>query len=95
LVYFFAKTLGGGYYLKVRSKKYEGEETHTSKRDAIRKSLTEQGIPTMVYYPIELHKQEAFAKYWDQTKTFPVAEGLVQTVLSLPMHTEMRHAECI
>jgi hypothetical protein len=51
LVYFFAKTLGGGYYLKVRSKKYEGEETHTSKRDAIRKSIFERGIPTMIYYP--------------------------------------------
>jgi dTDP-4-amino-4,6-dideoxygalactose transaminase len=62
---------------------------HNSKRDAVRKLLSEQGIPTMVYYPIELHKQKAFEKYWDQTETFPVAEGLVQTVLSLPMHTEM------
>jgi dTDP-4-amino-4,6-dideoxygalactose transaminase len=62
---------------------------HNSKRDAVRKLLSEQGIPTMVYYPIELHKQKAFAQYWDQTETFPVAEGLVQTVLSLPMHTEM------
>jgi dTDP-4-amino-4,6-dideoxygalactose transaminase len=43
----------------------------------------------MVYYPIELHKQKAFAKYWDGVERFPVAEGLVQTVLSLPMHTEM------
>jgi dTDP-4-amino-4,6-dideoxygalactose transaminase len=60
-----------------------------SKRDAVRKLLSEQGIPTMVYYPIELHKQKAFAKYWDGVERFPVAEGLVQTVLSLPMHTEM------
>jgi dTDP-4-amino-4,6-dideoxygalactose transaminase len=43
----------------------------------------------MVYYPIELHKQKAFAKYWDGVERFPVSEGLVQTVLSLPMHTEM------
>jgi dTDP-4-amino-4,6-dideoxygalactose transaminase len=60
-----------------------------SKRDQLRKSLAEKGIPTMVYYPIELHKQKAFAKYWDGVERFPVAEGLVQTVLSLPMHTEM------
>ena len=81
---------------EVGSMKYEGEEIHssyfilhTSKRDAVRKLLSEQGIPTMVYYPIELHRQKAFAKYWDGVERFPVAEGLVQTVLSLPMHTEM------
>ena len=62
---------------------------HNSKRDAVRKSLSEQGIPTMVYYPIELHKQKAFEKYWDGAERFPVSEELVQTVLSLPMHTEM------
>ena len=60
-----------------------------SKRDQLRKSLAEKGIPTMVYYPIELHKQKAFAKYWDGVERFPVSEQLVQTVLSLPMHTEM------
>jgi dTDP-4-amino-4,6-dideoxygalactose transaminase len=60
-----------------------------SKRDQLRKSLAEKGIPTMVYYPIELHKQKAFAKYWDGVERFPVSEELVQTVLSLPMHTEM------
>jgi len=43
----------------------------------------------MVYYPIELHKQKAFAKYWDGVERFPVSEQLVQTVLSLPMHAEM------
>jgi dTDP-4-amino-4,6-dideoxygalactose transaminase len=62
---------------------------HNSKRDAVRKLLSEQGIPTMVYYPIELHKQKAFEQYWDGAERFPVSEELVQTVLSLPMHTEM------
>ena len=58
-------------------------------RDKIRKALAEKGIPSMVYYPIELHKQKAFEKYWDGVERFPVSEELVQTVLSLPMHTEM------
>jgi dTDP-4-amino-4,6-dideoxygalactose transaminase len=61
----------------------------TSKRDQLRKSLAEKEIPSMVYYPIELHRQKAFAKYWDGVERFPVSEELVQTVLSLPMHTEM------
>ena len=59
------------------------------KRDAIRAKLAEKGIPSMVYYPIELHRQKAFARYWDGVERFPVSEELVQTVLSLPMHTEM------
>lgn len=58
-------------------------------RDAVRKLLFERGIPTMVYYPIELHKQKAFAQYWGGVERFAVSEQLVQTVLSLPMHTEM------
>jgi dTDP-4-amino-4,6-dideoxygalactose transaminase len=49
-----------------------------------------RGIATENFnYPIELHKQKAFAKYWDGVERFPVSEELVQTVLSLPMHTEM------
>jgi dTDP-4-amino-4,6-dideoxygalactose transaminase len=48
----------------------------------------------MIYYPIELHKHKAFEKYWDGVERFLVAEELVQAVLSLPMHTEMRHAGC-
>jgi dTDP-4-amino-4,6-dideoxygalactose transaminase len=43
----------------------------------------------MVYYPIGLNEQKAFACYWDGVERFQVSEGLVQTVLSLPIHTEM------
>jgi len=86
------------YTIRVKSEevRIKSEETlHssllplTSKRDQLRKSLAEKGIPTMVYYPIALHKQKAFEKYWDGAERFPVSEELVQTVLSLPMHTEM------
>ena len=58
-------------------------------RDSIRKAMAERGIPTMVYYPIELHKQKAFEKYALPDEKFPVSEELCATVLSLPMHTEM------
>ncbi|OYU96731.1 MAG: transcriptional regulator [Bacteroidetes bacterium B1(2017)] len=58
-------------------------------RNLVRKKLAEKGIPSMVYYPIELHKQKAFEKYHSVGDTFAVSEQLCQTVLSLPMHTEM------
>lgn len=58
-------------------------------RDQVRKQLSERNIPTMVYYPIELHKQKAFAQFNNNNEQFPVSEMLCKTVLSLPIHTEM------
>lgn len=57
-------------------------------RDALKAHLAEAGIPSMVYYPIPLYKQEAFAKYWDGQE-LPVTELLCEQVISLPMHTEL------
>jgi UDP-2-acetamido-2-deoxy-ribo-hexuluronate aminotransferase len=57
-------------------------------REALQLYLTERKIPCMIYYPVPLYKQEAFATYWKGGK-LPVTEQLCQEVLSLPMHTEM------
>ena len=58
------------------------------KRAALQAYLTEGGVPSMIYYPVPLYKQPAYAPYWDG-KTLPVTEQLCQEVLSLPMHTEL------
>ncbi len=60
-------------------------------RDNLRKSMAEKGIPTMIYYPIPLHLQKAFATEGIGIRSFPVSEILCDTVLSLPIHTEMTH----
>jgi dTDP-4-amino-4,6-dideoxygalactose transaminase len=60
-------------------------------RDKVRSMLLDRGIPSMVYYPIELHKQKAFSQFWDGSERFPVSEQLVTRVLSLPMHTELTY----
>jgi len=60
-------------------------------RDKVRSMLLDRGIPSMVYYPIELHKQKAFSQFCDGSERFPVSEQLVSTVLSLPMHTELTY----
>lgn len=54
-------------------------------RDEIREKLTLASIPSMVYYPIPLHKQ----KVYQMDTELPVSERLSQEVLSLPMHTEL------
>lgn len=58
-------------------------------RDKLRSRLAEKGIPSMVYYPIELHKQKAFEIYHKKGESFSISAQLCQTVLSLPMHTEL------
>lgn len=60
------------------------------KRDALQAFLSERNIPTMIYYPVPLYAQEAYADYWEEGKTLPVTEQLCQEVLSLPIHTEMK-----
>ncbi len=58
------------------------------KRDALQKYLQNVGIPSMIYYPVPLYKQNAFAHYW-HSEALPVTETLCDEVLSLPMHTEL------
>ena len=58
-------------------------------RDALRSFLAERGIPSMIYYPLPLHRQQAFSTLARCTGPLSVAEHLCQCVLSLPMHTEL------
>ena len=58
-------------------------------RDRLQEKLAAAGIPTMIYYPVPLHLQQAYKGYGYQAGDFPVAEELSKTVLSLPVHTEL------
>jgi dTDP-4-amino-4,6-dideoxygalactose transaminase len=43
----------------------------------------------MVYYPVPIHSQVAYAQYDFKNDDFPVTNMLSEKVLSLPMHTEL------
>lgn len=58
-------------------------------RDALMKHLSSKGVPSMIYYPIPLHRQEALGVAKGNDADFPVTEMLCSRVLSLPMHTEL------
>lgn len=62
-------------------------------RDQLQELLRAEGVPTMVYYPVPLHLQPVFAELGYRRGDFPVAEHLADTVLSLPMHTELTAQE--
>lgn len=63
------------------------------KRDALKTYLEENGIPTMIYYPVPLHLQIAYRKEGFGEGSFPLTENLSRTVISLPIHTEMKTEE--
>lgn len=62
-------------------------------RDKLKSYLENQGIPTMIYYPIPLHLQKAYRQDNLREGSFPVAEELARSVISLPIHTEMKVEE--
>ena len=64
-------------------------------RDRLKEYLTGKGVPTMIYYPLPLYKQQAFSKYVPAGFSLPVTEKLCESVLSLPIHTEMTEEELI
>ena len=63
--------------------------TNPELRDPLRNHLAQNDIPSMIYYPVPLHRQKAFGSYRFDNKMFPVTINLCQRVLSLPMHTEL------
>jgi len=54
-------------------------------RDALQQRLAENGIGTLIHYPIPPHLSEAYSEKDWKTGAFPIAEDLAKTVLSLPM----------
>ena len=58
-------------------------------RDELQKHLQEKGVPSMIYYPVPLYRQDAFKNYVSDDFELPITEKLCRSVLSLPVHTEM------
>jgi dTDP-4-amino-4,6-dideoxygalactose transaminase len=58
----------------------------STQRDALQDYLGEHGVPTGLHYPRPVHLQPVFLDLPYARGSFPVAERLADTVLSLPMH---------
>lgn len=68
-------------------------QLHGVERDIIRQKLSALGIPTMIYYPIPNHRQNAYAKSAKVAGDLSNTEKLCKSVLSLPIHTEMTETQ--
>jgi len=67
----------------------------TRRRDRLQKYLLEQGIETLIHYPVPPHKQKAYREY--NGLSLPITEQIHKEVLSLPISQvmEMKDAERI
>jgi dTDP-4-amino-4,6-dideoxygalactose transaminase len=59
------------------------------KRQELKDFLEQKGIPSIVYYPLPLHMQEAYRYLGHKEGDFPVTEKLCREVISLPMYPEL------
>lgn len=59
------------------------------KRDELHQHLLDNNIPNAIYYPVPLHAQKAYTDARYNEDDFTVTNQLIDTVISLPMHTEL------
>ncbi|MEP0887055.1 MULTISPECIES: DegT/DnrJ/EryC1/StrS family aminotransferase [unclassified Leptolyngbya] len=87
-----ANTVGGRsvwnqYTIRVLSEGKEG------RRDRLRQQLQDQGVSSMIYYPVPLHQQSVYQHLNYTPGQLPVTEQVAQEVLSLPMFPELTAEE--
>ena len=56
-------------------------------------ALKAEGIPTAIYYPIPLHRQQAYKHYPVGEGGVAVSDQLAAEVISLPMHAYLDAAD--
>jgi dTDP-4-amino-4,6-dideoxygalactose transaminase len=63
-----------------------------AERDGLQKALLEAGIGTLIHYPSPPHLQEAYRDADYAAGRFPIAEGMANRLLSLPMGPQLDDA---
>jgi len=63
----------------------------TAQREKLAQYLTDNGVQSLIHYPIPPHQQQAY-KEWG-TQSFPVSETIHEQVLSLPISSVMTVVE--
>ena len=62
---------------------------HVVDRDGLHKFLADEGVPSMIYYPVPAHRQKMFDAFGGSDFQLPVTDWLTERVISLPIHTEL------
>ncbi|CAN5127555.1 DegT/DnrJ/EryC1/StrS family aminotransferase [soil metagenome] len=65
----------------------------TERRDTLQKYLLENGIQTLIHYPIPIHLQKAYSNLGYKRGDFPITEKVADRILSLPMYPDLKKTE--
>ncbi len=65
----------------------------TPKRDALREYLEQQGVQTLIHYPIPVHQQKAYST--NIKGVLSSTEGVAGQIFSLPIFPQMRENEVV
>ncbi len=61
-------------------------QIRTNRRDELQSYLSQQGIGTIIHYPVPPHLQKAYKELGYKKGDFPIAEDIAETTLSLPLY---------
>lgn len=59
-------------------------------RAVLQKTLSDNGIPTAIYYPKPLHLQTAYSALGYKKGDFPISESCAERIFSIPMHPYLK-----
>ena len=65
----------------------------TEQRDELQEYLQQQGIGTLIHYPVPPHLQKAYSHLGFKKGDFPIAEEIAKTCLSLPLWPGMKQEQ--
>ena len=68
---------------------YHQYTIRVAERDAVKRALADDGVQTMIYYPLPLHLQSVHANLGLGEGSYPHAEAACREVLSLPIFPEL------
>ncbi len=99
--YYINNIITTGIVLPIKNQKFPITEYHShvwhlfvirhAQRDKLQQYLTNNGIQSLIHYPVPPHKQKAY-KEWNELY-FPITEQIHNEVLSLPMSQVMTDKE--
>jgi dTDP-4-amino-4,6-dideoxygalactose transaminase len=79
------------FYSKGRDHVFHLFVVRVKKRELFIKHMENNGIQTVIHYPIPPHKQEAFSEWNDQS--FPISELIHKEIISLPISPVITDSE--
>lgn len=72
---------------------YHQYTIRTAERDRLKCHLEQQGIGSMIYYPVGIHRQPVYAQLGYAEGSLPITERASSQVLSLPIYPELSKSQ--